>query len=125
MIENADRHELTYEDKEIILLGTAHVSRDSAELVERVIAEEKPDTVCVELCQSRYQAITQKDKWQETDLIKVIKEKKAFMLLSNLISLPFKRPSVKSWVSNPVRRCCGLSNLLKALGRISTWLTGR
>jgi len=91
MIENADRHELTYEDKEIILLGTAHVSRDSAELVERVIAEEKPDTVCVELCQSRYQAITQKDKWQETDLIKVIKEKKAFMLLSNLILSSFQK----------------------------------
>lgn len=91
MIENADRHELTYEDKEIILLGTAHVSRESADLVERVISEERPETVCVELCQSRYQAIKQKDKWQDTDLIKVIKEKKAFLLLSNLILSSFQK----------------------------------
>ena len=91
MTDNADRHELTYEDKEIILLGTAHVSRESADLVESVIAEERPDTVCVELCQSRYQTITQKNKWQETDLIKVIKEKKAFLLLSNLILSSFQK----------------------------------
>lgn len=91
MNENADQHKLTYEDKEIILLGTAHVSRESADLVERVISEEKPETVCVELCQSRYQAIKQKDKWQNTDLIKVIKEKKAFLLLSNLILSSFQK----------------------------------
>ena len=91
MTENADRHELTYEDKRIILLGTAHVSMESAELVEQVISEEKPDTVCVELCQSRFQAIKQRDKWQETDLIKVIREKKAFLLLSNLILSSFQK----------------------------------
>jgi pheromone shutdown-related protein TraB len=43
------------------------------------------------LCQSRYQAIKQRDKWQETDLIKVIKEKKAFLLLSNLILSSFQK----------------------------------
>ena len=60
MTENQDRHELTYEDKKITLIGTAHVSRESADLVEKVISEEKPETVCVELCRSRYQAIKQK-----------------------------------------------------------------
>ena len=79
------------EDKEIILVGTAHVSRESADLVERVIKEEKPDTVAVELCQSRYQAMTEENKWQETDLIKVIKEKKAFLLLSNLMLASFQK----------------------------------
>ena len=79
------------EDKEIILVGTAHVSRESADLVERVIEEEKPDTVAVELCQSRYQAMTEENKWQETDLIKVIKEKKAFLLLSNLMLASFQK----------------------------------
>jgi len=79
------------EDKEIILVGTAHVSNESADLVERVIEEEKPDTVAVELCQSRYQAMTDKNRWQETDLIKVIKEKKAFLLLSNLMLASFQK----------------------------------
>ena len=85
MTEETNRHELTYNNKEITLLGTAHVSIKSADLVERVIREVEPDTVCIELCQSRYQALTQKKKWQDTDLIKIIKEKKAFFLLSNFM----------------------------------------
>jgi pheromone shutdown protein TraB len=76
MIEDHNKHHLFVEDKEIILVGTAHVSEESADLVARVIEEEKPETVAVELCQSRYQAMTDKNRWQETDLIKVIKEKK-------------------------------------------------
>lgn len=84
-------HRLTFEDKEITLIGTAHISRESSDLVGRVIEEERPDTVCVELCQSRYQSMTQKDRWQNTDLIKVIKEKKAFLLLSNLMLAYFQR----------------------------------
>jgi pheromone shutdown-related protein TraB len=91
MANNDNTHRLTFEDKDVILIGTAHVSRESAELVSKVIEEENPDTVCVELCQSRYQAITQKNKWQDTDLIKVIKEKKAFLLLSNLMLASFQK----------------------------------
>ncbi len=90
-VNNEDIHRLTFEGKEVILIGTAHVSRESAELVTKVIEEETPDTVCVELCQSRYQAITQKNKWQDTDLVKVIKEKKAFLLLSNLLLASFQK----------------------------------
>ena len=67
------------------------MSRESADLVGQVIEEEKPDTVCVELCQSRYQSITQKNRWQNSDLIKVIKEKKAFLLLSNLMLAYFQK----------------------------------
>jgi len=91
MIEDPNKHHLSTEDKEIILVGTAHVSTESADLVERVIEEEKPDTVAVELCQSRYQAMTDKNRWQETDLIKVIREKKAFLLLSNLMLASFQK----------------------------------
>ena len=91
MTEDHNKHHLSTEDKEIILVGTAHVSTESADLVERVIEEEKPDTVAVELCQSRYQAMTDKNRWQETDLIKVIREKKAFLLLSNLMLASFQK----------------------------------
>ena len=91
MVDDHNKHHLFVEDKEIILVGTAHVSTESADLVERVIEEEKPDTVAVELCQSRYQAMTDKNRWQETDLIKVIKEKKAFLLLSNLMLASFQK----------------------------------
>ena len=91
MTNNDNIHRLTFEDKEITLIGTAHVSRESADLVVKVIEEEKPDTVCVELCESRYKAIKQKTRWQNTDLIKVIREKKSFLLLSNLLLTSFQK----------------------------------
>ena len=84
-------HRLDFDAKEFILLGTAHVSKESAQLVKTVVEEENPDTVCVELCQSRYQAIQQKDRWQDTDIVKVIKEKKSFLLLSNLLLASFQK----------------------------------
>ncbi|MFP4085930.1 MAG: TraB/GumN family protein [Desulfobacteraceae bacterium] len=91
MIEHENKDLLIAEGKQIVLLGTAHVSRESADLVARVIDEEAPDTVCVELCESRYQAMTQKNRWENTDLIKVIREKKAFLLLSNLMLAAFQK----------------------------------
>jgi len=89
--ENSNINRLEINGKEIILIGTAHVSKESAELVVETIELEKPDTVCVELCSSRYQAISQKDKWQNMDIVKVIKEKKAFLLLSNLMLSSFQK----------------------------------
>jgi pheromone shutdown-related protein TraB len=92
MINNTNNiHHLYFDDKEVILLGTAHVSKESARLVAEVVGTEKPDTVCVELCESRYQSIRQKDQWQDTDIVKVIKEKKSFLLLSNLLLASFQK----------------------------------
>ena len=88
-------HHLEYPDKQVILLGTAHVSRESAQQVQDLIREEKPDTVCVELCQSRYQSLRQKERWQETDIVKIIKEKKSFLLLSNLMLASFQKRIAK------------------------------
>ena len=84
-------HHLDHDGKRIILIGTAHVSKASVDLVKAVIEDVKPDTVCVELCESRAHAIRQKDHWQEMDIIKVIKEKKAFLLLSNLMLASFQK----------------------------------
>ena len=92
---------LTCDGKEITLIGTAHVSRESAELVQQVIEDQKPDTVCVELCQSRYQSIRQKDLWQETDIVKIIKEKKSFLLLSNLLLASFQKRIAKKFDIKP------------------------
>lgn len=90
-LNNEMLHHLEHEGKQVTVIGTAHVSRDSVELVRSVIADRKPDTVCVELCESRAQAIRQKDRWQEMDIIKVIREKKAFLLLSNLMLASFQK----------------------------------
>ncbi len=99
--ENDTVRHLSYEGKDVILVGTAHVSRESVELVQRVISAEKPETVCVELCQSRYHALRQKERWQDTDIVKVIREKKAFLLLSNLLLASFQKRLAKKFDITP------------------------
>ncbi len=81
--ENITR--INLDGKELILIGTAHVSKKSAEQVKEVIEEEKPDSVCVELDEGRYQSIKDPNKWKDMDIFKVIKEKKATLLLMNLV----------------------------------------
>ena len=86
MIQN-----LTFDQKNILLVGTAHVSRESTDLVKKTIEAENPDTVCIELCDSRYQSIRHKNRWQDMNITKVIKEKKTFLLLSNLLLASFQK----------------------------------
>lgn len=97
--ENITR--LYLDDKEYILIGTAHVSKHSAEQVKEVIEQEKPDSVCIELDEQRYQSIVDGNKWQETDIFKVIKEKKATLLLMNLAISSFQRRMAKQFGINP------------------------
>ena len=86
--ENITR--LHIDGREIILIGTAHVSRQSAVQVKEVIEAERPDSVCIELDAQRYQSVTEKSKWKETDIFKVIKEKKSSLLLMNLAISSFQ-----------------------------------
>lgn len=76
---------LDYQGKQIILVATAHVIKQSAELIKKVIHEERPDSVCVELDEERYQSILNPKAWENTDIIQVIKSKKVGFLLANLI----------------------------------------
>ncbi len=100
-MENENVHRINRDGREIVLIGTAHVSRESADLVERVIVEEKPDTVCVELCKPRYEAIRQRDKWQQTDIVKVIREKRTSILLSQLIMASLQRKIAQKFNITP------------------------
>ncbi|MDR2865176.1 MAG: TraB/GumN family protein [Spirochaetaceae bacterium] len=77
--------------KTIILIGTAHVSKESVEEVKRVINEERPSLVCVEIDSIRYNAMTQNENWEKLDIIKVIREGKGFLLLANLVLSSFQR----------------------------------
>lgn len=86
--ENITR--LQYGDKELILIGTAHVSKLSAEQVKEVIEAEQPDSVAIELDTQRYQSVTENSKWKEMDIFKIIKEKKASLLLMNLAISSFQ-----------------------------------
>lgn len=94
-------HRIELDGREIILVGTAHVSKQSAEEVKAVIEHEQPDTVCIELCQARYQAVTDADRWKNTDIVKIIKERKALLLLANLIMSSYQKKLAKQFGIQP------------------------
>ena len=77
-------------DKTIILIGTAHVSKDSIEEVRSVIQEEKPDMVCIELDKGRYDSMNN-NSWEKLDVAKVLREGKGFLLMANLVLAGFQR----------------------------------
>jgi len=82
---------LRVDDKDVYLVGTAHISKDSVEDVRTTIEQVRPDTICIELCKARHQAITQADNWRKMDIVKVIRQKKAVFLLAQLIMSSFYR----------------------------------
>lgn len=86
---------LQYEEKEIILIATAHVSKESAELVKRVILEERPDSVCIELDEDRFQSMQNPEAWEKTDLVKVIKAKRVGFLIANLVLGSYQKKIAK------------------------------
>lgn len=87
--------------KELILIGTAHVSKNSAEQVKEVIAQERPNAVCIELDEQRYQSIMEGNRWKNMDIFKVIKEKKATLLLMNLAISSFQNRMAKQFGISP------------------------
>ena len=84
-------HEILLDGKKILLIGTAHISQSSVDEVNTVINQVQPDTVCIELCSSRYQAMLAKDQWKNMDIFKVIREGKSFLLFANLIMTAFQK----------------------------------
>lgn len=75
---------LSMGDSQLTLLGTAHVSRQSAETVSRLIDSGDYDAVAIELCDSRHKAIVDPDSLAKQDLLKVIRDGKAPMVMASL-----------------------------------------
>ena len=76
---------------EYTLLGTAHVSRASAEAVKEMAGSGEFDAIAVELCQARYSALTAERKWTDLDLYKIIREGKAGLVMANLALSAYQR----------------------------------
>ena len=79
------------DDTRVTLVGTAHVSRNSAEQVETLLAEGDYDAVAVELCPSRYNAIVDPESLARMDLIKVLREGKVPMVAASLALSAFQQ----------------------------------
>ena len=72
-------------EKEIILVGTAHISRESITLVDKTIEEEKPDVVGVELDQERLYQLLSGKKWGEMNIVEIVKTGKTYLFLLNVL----------------------------------------
>ena len=78
-------------DKTILLIGTAHISQQSVDLVEEIIAREHPDTVCIELDEKRFTALSQPQRWENLDLKQIIRKKQLSTLLVNLVLSSYQK----------------------------------
>ncbi len=76
---------------EYTIIGTAHVSKASAEAVKAMAESGDYDAIAVELCQARYDALTAKRKWTDLDLYKIIREGKAGLVMANLALSAYQR----------------------------------
>ena len=92
---------LTFGERTITLIGTAHVSAESVAQVENTIKELKPDSVAIELDEKRADSIRNKDKYRELDIVKVLRRGEGFLLLSNLVLSSFQRRMGQSVGVNP------------------------
>lgn len=85
MTENSEIYRIVDGAREIILVGTAHISQESKNLVRNTIETENPDTICVELDKGRLDSVKDPDRWKRTDLKQVIKNKQLGTLIANLV----------------------------------------
>ncbi|MBP1683037.1 MAG: hypothetical protein H6Q27_601 [Ignavibacteriaceae bacterium] len=86
-----DVHYVNKNGRQFIIVGTAHISRQSADLVREVIEREKPDTVCVELDEKRLKALSEKNRWENLDLRQIIKNKQLSTLIVNLVLSSYQK----------------------------------
>lgn len=93
MIEHVER--IQYKDKEILLIGGAHVSPASVALVKEVIETERPDSVCIELNAKRYENMQNPKAWEDTDIVKVIRQKRVGYLLITQALAAYQRKMAK------------------------------
>ncbi len=76
--------DLSLGESRVTLLGTAHVSRASADRVRELLANGEYDSVAVELCPSRYNALIDPDALAQMDLFKVVREGRAPTVAASL-----------------------------------------
>ncbi len=86
-----DVHIVDLHGRQFILVGTAHVSKQSVDLVKEVIEAEHPDRVCVELDEKRYESLARRKSWVTLNLKEIIYKKQLSTLMINLILASYQK----------------------------------
>jgi pheromone shutdown-related protein TraB len=95
------QEKLNIDGKKIVLVGTMHVSPESVQEVKETIEDETPDTVGVELCERRYEILTEKRQWEQQEITKIIKEGRTYLFLANLFLSNFQKRMGEEFGSEP------------------------
>lgn len=85
------REEVNLAGRKIVLIGTAHVSKESIAEVKNEIESLKPDCVAVELDEKRYNSMMDLESWKNLDIVKVLKRREGFLMLANLVLSSFQK----------------------------------
>lgn len=79
------------EGKILYLIGTAHVSNESVQLVENTINEYSPDTVAVELDAGRLEVLKNRKRYEETDIFEIFKKGKVLFFSAQLMLTSYQK----------------------------------
>jgi pheromone shutdown-related protein TraB len=112
-------HEVLFPDeRKLILIGTAHVSQSSVELVESQIAEHRPDVVAIELDSDRLKALEDANQFKNLDIIKVIRSGQGFMLAAHIMLSSFQKKIAEKTGSRPGGEFVAAVKLARSSGAV-------
>jgi len=111
-------------DVEYVLLGTAHVSRASADAVRAILERESFDAVAVELCESRFRSLRNPEAFRDLDLFQVIRQGKAGLIAANLALSAFQRRLAEQFGIEPGAEMKAAIDGAEARG-VPVWLIDR
>jgi pheromone shutdown-related protein TraB len=91
ILKDQPHKSIEFDGVNFLLLGTAHVSQKSADVVKAIIDTEQFDTVAIELDELRFQAITDQHRYRNMDLISIIKNKQTGLIATNLAMSAYQK----------------------------------
>ena len=113
---SATQKRLILGEREILLVGTAHVSEESMKEVESAIESERPDNVAIELDDKRLEALEDPEAWRKTDIVQVLKKKQGFLMLANIVLSGYQKRMGEGTGVKPGSEMVAAINKAKELG---------
>ena len=115
---------VTRDGVEYTLLGTAHVSRASVAAVQSLLESGDYDAIAVELCDTRFRSMRDREAWRNLDLLKIIREGKAGMVAANLALSAYQRRLAEQFGIEPGAEMKVAADIADSQGK-PLWLIDR
>lgn len=90
--EKQNVNKIEFENGKVLyLVGTAHVSKESMDLVSSMIEDNEPDTVAVELDPGRLEVLKNRKRYEETDIFEIFRKKKVLFFSAQLLLSSYQK----------------------------------